>query len=484
MRKYHTCSLLMLLMVLPTIAVAQNGSRLIGTAFRGTINGEPMVLSDSTRYEYSGQRGGDLTTPDLKFDRSFDWGVDFMGELELQSGRARSYDGQENMLTDTSIVMNVPDPYVTSYMRWTYDAEGRPTSRVWFSNGDSINYATFAYTSTGKPAVNFNSSLTNGTWYNITETYTYNAMDSLTDKVVDSDWLSYSFHWDYTPEGWLAHHEELTPSGDLFLDYWYHPNGKLLATRAFGGQFGPQNDSVAYAWNDQFDTVMISSYNLILGADLPVSQRREAYDNDGLLIESINYQGVAPDFVPQSRMTTQRDAGGNPIVDSLFAWNGMAFVHVQCEFRSYDDLGNRTERIVANRVGPDLVPVFREYATYNGFGQITSSGSQDTLAGDFITTAEARWYYEEFATSVEESSVASVLNAFPNPCTDAVWIPLAGEQVVRGVDVVDAAGRQHRVIAQVRDQGIELSTATLPTGAYVVRLRTEGGVFRSRVIVE
>lgn len=484
MRNYHTSSVLALLMASPAIVLAQNGSRLIGTAFQGTINGEPMVLSDSTRYEYSGQRGGDLTTPDLKFDRSFDWGLDFMGALELQSGRSRSYDGQENMLTDTSIVINVPYPYVTSYMRWTYDAEGRPTSRVWFSSGDSINYTTYAYTATGKPAVNFNSSLTNGTWYNTTETYTYNAMDSLTDKVVDSDWLSYSFHWDYTPEGWLAHHEQLTPSGDLFLDYWYHPNGKLLATRAFGGQFGPQNDSVAYAWNDQFDTVMISSYNLFFGADLPVSQRQEIYDDDGLLIESFHYQGDAPDFVPLSRLTTQRDGAGNPILDSLFTWNGMAFEHLQCEFRSYDDMGNRTERIVANRVGPDLVPVFREYATYNGFGQITSSGSQDTLAGAFITTAEARWYYEEFATSVEESSVASALNAFPNPCTDAVWIPLPDGPVVRGLEVVDAAGRQHRVSAQVRDQGVEISTAALPAGAYVFRLRTEVRVIQARVMVQ
>lgn len=484
MRTNVTRFLLALLMSLPVIASAQTGSRLIGSAFRGEINGEDMVLSDSMLYVFSGQRGGDLNTPELKFDRSYDWGMDFMGNLELQSGQARTYDVQDNKLTDTSIVMNVPNPFVTAYMRWSYDAVGRPTSRVWFSNGDSINYATYAYTSSGKLANHFYSSLTSGTWYNTTETYTYNAMDSLTDKVVNSDWLSYSFHWTYSPEGSLMHHEQLTPSGDLFLDYWYHPNGKLSATRAVGAQFGPQNDSVAYAWSAQFNTVMVISYNLLFGGGLPNSQRREVYDDQGRLIESINYQGDAPNFVPLSRVTTYWDGAGDPVVDSLFTWDGAMFVHLQSELRSYDAMGNRTERIVANRVGPDMIPVLREYSTYNAYGQITTTGTQDSLAGGFITTAEGRYYYEEFVTSVDELWMQSTLRAYPNPCDREVSIALSSGQVVRRVDVYDAAGRQYPMVATIRDQRVDLSTTALPAGVYAVRLLTDTGISSARVMVE
>ena len=128
-----------------------------------------MVLSDSLQYTYSGTRGGDLTTPDVPFDRSYDWGLDVFNALERQSGQARTYDAADHALTDSSIVLNVPDPFVTGYLRWTYDVQGRPATQVGFQGADSVGFNSYTYTPTGKPAENFRSQLLGGTWLRMSD---------------------------------------------------------------------------------------------------------------------------------------------------------------------------------------------------------------------------------------------------------------------------------------------------------------------------
>jgi len=192
--------------------------------------------------------------------------LDAFNALELQTGHARAYDAADRALTDSSIVLNVPEPFVSDYLRWTYDSQGRTLTQVGFQGADSVGFNSYAYTVTGRPAQNFRSQLLGGSWYNTTEVFTYNAMDSLTDKVVTSDFLTYEFHWAYSPEGWLTHYEELTPSGDVHTVRYYHPNGKVLAVHTEGQEFGPQDDSTFYMWNATFDTVLVSVYNLFFSA--------------------------------------------------------------------------------------------------------------------------------------------------------------------------------------------------------------------------
>ena len=181
-------------LVLSTGLHAQTGSRLVGTSFRGAMDGMPLVLSDSLHYTYSGARGGDMGTSELQFDRSYHWGLGMSGSLALQNGHARTYDAVDHALTDSSVVFNGTDAIVTSFLRWTYDGQGRPVTQVGFQGPDSVGFTSYSYTATGKPEQTFRSQRVGGSWLNTTEVYTYNAMDSLTDKVVTSDFLSYAFH--------------------------------------------------------------------------------------------------------------------------------------------------------------------------------------------------------------------------------------------------------------------------------------------------
>lgn len=474
----------LMMILIPVGIQAQIGSRLVGYAFRSMNAIQLMVLSDSLQYTYTGERGGDLTT-ELKFDRSYQWSFDQFNVFALHSGHSRAYDSNDLVLTDSSLTLNVAPPVVTDYFRWTYDGQGRPATQVQFVGSDSTSFSSYSYTPSGKPAVNFRSQLSGGIWYDTTEDYTYNAMDSLTDKVVTSDFLSYAFHWVFSPEGWLVHYEELTPSGDLYTDRYYHTNGKLMAEHTTGSEFGPQNDSTFYGWNATFDTVLVYGYNLFFSATDPNYLFRYAYDVAGDQVEYVSYDLVGLDATPNYRQATTRTDDGQVLVDSSFTWDGTVFVHQTNENYAYDAEGHQLERIVSQYSGSDLVPIFGQFWTYNAAGQLTSAGNADMLNGTWVTSALSQWYYEDIALAVDNRAPSVSISAYPVPSTGEVTVTWGqGSAKLRNVRVYDAQGRLVLSRSDLPSTSTTLDLRGIAPGAYIVEVDDGAQVERTAIVLK
>jgi hypothetical protein len=470
--------LVLLLSTTVTIGSAQSLSRLIASSFR-SAQGEPqLVLLDSVFYTYSEGRGGDLTTPDLLYDESFHWQRS-NGTFTLIDGHARLYNALDQVAVDTSFAFP-RTPGAFSFVRWTYDGQGRPSTEVWFSGVDSIFYRTRTYTPSGKPATVFVSQPYQGAWANTLTTFTYNAVDSLTDRVVVSDFLSYAFRWRYSPEGWLVRYEEDTPSDPLAVDYYYYPNGKLMAQRDSAGAQPWMMDSTFYTWNSTFDTVVVDGYNGQFGFEQPNSRTRLAYDASGRQVERIPYEFVGNTWVPQSRQASTYTPFGALSVDSFFTWTGSAFAHALNETYTYAPDERILERVVHMNDNGTLVPVSRGTWTYNTYGQLVRTTQDDTLAGSWHTVGDQRYYYEEYAAGVAEGMRPSELRVFPNPAEDRVRC-LLPEGVPGTVTfaLYDAGGKRQPLRTQGSGQERVLHFEDAAPGLYL--LEVTAGTWRRTV---
>ena len=473
--KFH---LAILLSATATVGSAQALSRLIASSFRSG-QGEPLpVLLDSAFYTYSGGRGGDLTTLDLMYDVSFHWQL-AGGALTLTDGHARLYNGLDQVAADTSFPFP-RTPGAFSFVRWTYDGQGRPATEVWFSGADSLFYRSRTYTPSGKPATVFVSQPYQGSWANTLTTFTYNAVDSLTDRVVVSDFLSYAFRWSYSPEGWLVRYEEDTPSDPLAVDYYYYPNGKLMAQRDSAGAQPWMLDSTFYTWNSTFDTVVVDGYNGQFGFEQPTSRTRLAYDASGRQVERIPYEFVGNTWVPQSRQASTYTPFGAISVDSFFTWTGTAFDHALNEVYTYAPDERILERVVSMDQNGTLVPVSRGTWTYNTYGQLVRTTQEDTLAGNWHMLGDQRYYYEEYALGVLERPRPSELLVFPDPAEDQVRC-LLPEGVPGTVTfaLFDAEGKRRPIRSQGSGRERMLFFEDAAPGLYI--LEATGGTWRRTV---
>ncbi|MFZ1687619.1 MAG: hypothetical protein WAU70_09370 [Flavobacteriales bacterium] len=474
MRK-HVRYILILWTLCGTTLWAQDASRLVAASFRGMLNGIPLVLQDSTSYTYSDGRGGDLDDEELPFDNSFDMDM-VQGTLTLASGHCKAYNGLDHLVADSTVIFVNGSPMVTGFVRWTRDAQGRPLTESWFSGTDSIYYRNRSYTPTGKLAMLYYAQPFGGGWAETTETYTYNAQDSLTDKVVVSDFLGYSFHWEYSPDGRLVHREELTPSGDLFVDYYYHTNGKPLAQRDSAGPLGWQNDSLHYAWNATFDSVSIMRFNAAFGFSVAQEFKRKAYDAAGRQVELVLHEDQGGSWVPLSRQATTWSPGGTVIVDSAFHWNGSMFIHAFNEEFDHDADGRMLEQRIRANVNGAMVDVWRRTNAYNAWGQLTRSAMDDTSAGNWSTVTDQRYYYEDYATSTPTLPFTMTnLHAWPNPANSSIRFVLpAGFGSSVRFEVCDMQG--HRLTPVIDGWGSDrvMSLEGLAAGSYLLRACFEG----------
>jgi hypothetical protein len=459
--------LTLLLATTAAAGAAQPASRLIATSFRAE-QGEPQLVHlDSTYYTYSGERGGDLTSVDPLFDRSYHW-QRTNGSLSFTDGHVRFYNGLDQVVVDTSLQFPLA-PWAFSFVRWTYDEQGRPATEVWFSGSVSVFFRERTYTLSGKPATLFVSQPYEGAWANTTTTFTYNDVDSLTDRVVQSDFLSYAFRWRYSPEGWLVRYEEDTPSDPRFVDHYYFPNGKPMARRDSAGAQPWMIDSTFNDWNSTYDTVTVDDYNGQFGFEQPNGRARLAYDSFGRRIERVAYEAIAGTWVPLSRHATTYTAFGALSVDSFFTWNGAAFEHAMNETYSYAPDGQLLERVVTMDVDGTMVPVSRGTWTYNSYGQLTRATNEDTLGGGWRILGDQRYYYEEYVVGVSEDPSSFELVLYPNPATDRVCCTVpAGMAATVRFEWYDTTGKPIPIRSQGNGREYTVFVEGLASGVYIV----------------
>lgn len=87
----------------------------------------------------------------------------------------------------------------------------------------------------------------------------------------------------------------------------------------------------------------------------------------------------------------------------------------------------------------------------------------------------------DLSTGIERNDVSGSLACFPNPAPDKLWIAL--HETPLSMEVMDAAGRTHDLKNFIRrDHTWEADVSSIPSGLYVMLLRTASGLRTVRFI--
>jgi len=82
----------------------------------------------------------------------------------------------------------------------------------------------------------------------------------------------------------------------------------------------------------------------------------------------------------------------------------------------------------------------------------------------------------------EENLEQNFLKIFPNPATDEVWIELPESTTTSDIRIFDVAGKLYNQVHITNSQRVPLNIEALPSGAYVVELKTNRGFFNQKLI--
>lgn len=95
---------------------------------------------------------------------------------------------------------------------------------------------------------------------------------------------------------------------------------------------------------------------------------------------------------------------------------------------------------------------------------------------DSTTKITSAYYAEHGTTSVGQAAATQEqIRIFPNPTTDILNISLPKNVSNPQIIVTDVTGRSMPIAASLASSGYTINTAQLPTGMYLLRVRTAQG---------
>lgn len=135
----------------------------------------------------------------------------------------------------------------------------------------------------------------------------------------------------------------------------------------------------------------------------------------------------------------------------LFAISADAQVTVNY---TYDNLQRLTQASYSNGVGIQY--------SYDALGNRTQEARTSTL-------------------SVEQVSTEKSFKLYPNPFKDELFI-ISDNQIITGVSIIDVSGKVIKKISNLKTKSYRLEANGLPTGNYLVSVKTDIGVEVYKVI--
>lgn len=453
-------------------------SRLVAITNFGNANNQ-YELQDSSRYFFSGDRGGDLNSDWIYADSYIGWQY----EPQLQQYRnyntsAYTYDAQGRPVEDVYKMWDVNTQSWKNYNRrtWTYNTQGEiatETSEEWdqvnnvwkgafftmytydglnqlieekqqkWINNSWQNYHLYSYTYNGTEMTSRSTqSWTNNAWKNLYKyTLTYAG-----GKVITETYQT----WDNVNNGWKNQLKSL---------YSYNSSGTLSdkETKVW-------NNNV---WNNDDWTTFTYTATDKLETQLAKDWLNNAWQN----LYKFDYTYNAQDKVKE-RIGT--------------AWTNNAWENSSKYIYSYDANGNL---ISETQALPYLNSLWKFHArslySYNSFDQQTMRATE-TYNGSQLAwliganDSKTIYYYEEHATTGTPNlkQLAAELTVYPNPATDHVNVSIKMEKP-EGAQLVicDMYGRivvmaNYPAMTQWNDQ---LDVSKLASGMYQCIVRTASG---------
>jgi hypothetical protein len=363
--------------------VAQTSSRLVAKS-DWTFQGAAFKAVDSTYYNYSGSRGGDLKHQ-LKYDNFTTW--DFLGDTAYRNAwnYVQTFDSSNNLKSTVAYMWNA------SSSTWV------PVTNT-LDNYDTMNRITTMILQTW-----------NGTmWVPSTEhVYSYNSSNELYLDLLQN-WNAFTTNWDPASQ----------------KTYYYDASNKLIneTDQVFIATVPTYTTQYAYTYSTAKNTTTVSTWS------------GTGWVNDSLYTNTF-------DSTTGNRIMSSAQSYN---ASSLVWTNGT--LHLYSNFVS--GLPQTDVYQKWDSAGSGLwVNVMQFTNTYNSYNQLTSStGSSWNIVGLFefaVNDPMSRYYYATYSTSVKNVlNEGGDVNIYPVPAQNMLHVDLKWTQAQTAtISMYDMQGR-------------------------------------------
>lgn len=416
-----------------------------GTAYRLTgysrYDHDEGRIMDSSRYEYSAQRGSyffdefeNLNAPGGWHHSRPDRYVNLRDESKGGSGEVANVYDAANQITETITRME----WGTFKMEWNYDAAGRAV-RMLQSDSSDMGWQRG-----------------NGYYYR------YNAAGLRTqDSIRDEDANEFV--------GIVRYHYDAAGNQDTMASL--HWNGSELVTDYMYiskyGTGGRMSEGTSYFMNESRDLVPAERFSYVYDAVGKISMSTVSAFYEGAWLpqsrDTIGYTGSKSLYTYRRTETWDLDAlAWTPLRSWRYALDGQE----RWSTEYYDDAK-----------GGALVPESMMTIAYSPAGLVTIAKGYryDAGSGGYEDSPfeEDRFYYESYQTTdVRETVAGAELRLWPNPAGSELMLASRGVTVKAAV----ALGANGQRIAMPVQRGMtqQFDVSALPAGVYFLQVWVEG----------
>ncbi|RYE25953.1 MAG: T9SS type A sorting domain-containing protein [Sphingobacteriales bacterium] len=399
-----------------------NASRLLSSG-TNIYDGNSYLLSDSSRYFYSGTRG---------FYNSLweDWDYDTAKFMHFTSGAFRPTDRSYNQYNTTNKPTLMANE-ASDGSNWL------PEDRTNITYDASGNVATYEYES------NSGSGLANE--------YRVNASYDGSNKLISA-----------TEQEWDALN---TIYQDAYrTTYSYNTNGDVLEEQYenFNGTSWDLTSRASYTYDANFNNTEILQENYNTGNWTPTYRSTNMFDPNNDLIKSMSEVYTSGNWQQTDESYFTYDGRHNAVTSEYRGYNGTAIIpssYSTMTFNSYNQM---------------LTLVSKSWdAAANQF---------ELKQGD----ADMRWHYEEFPVGVNEVArqAKATFTVFPVPAANFVNISMNLEKP-QGVFIVlqDISGKVLKTWNEAANKQFnkKLNTESIAPGNYIIKVMAGGEQYTQQV---
>ncbi len=446
-------------------------SRLI-TSSSYQHDGAKFVPSDSARYAYTGDRGGDA----LNFPKS-DTAVSFTYSTATMAWGNKTmllqtFDAKSNMLSyvtrawdnATSSWKNSAGNYYTYTTVAGKDLQETLVAQSWDIATSSWKNTTkyiFSYNADGESDTTFLQTwdAPSTSWKNSKMAeYVYNSSDKTLTEIIEYNWNSVSGKWDKYRRNFHQYDVNLNmvfktqESWNSGTSAWVYVKRDLYTYDASKNKktHTLQNwNAGTAAWDNSNKELF--TYNT---ANIMTSQTDQYWD------------GATSAFINSTKTDYSLDAGNNITMELYALWDKPS-----TSWKQY----------------------LRTQYTYNSYNQRTSSIRDRWNSGGFweytLNDYKRNYYYEEYTLGVKEIAIASVgnLNVYPNPASSVVNIYMQWAKPQQfEVLIINSVGQVvYRMAEQAQTSyARSIPVSELQNGVYYVVLKGETDKITKTILIQ
>ena len=393
-------------------------SRIIGAAGRSYDEDlGAVVLNDTARLSYTGDRGGDLNDEQINFDEINFYEM-YDGVLYAESKEKQTFDSRDNVITSTyqewdddlGALADVDKTFntFTSFDKVLRDSTIRMEGTIWINSGRNYN--------------------------------TYDAAQNLIENIAfdwgGSEWYNYKSVYTYTAANKVA------------TEYF-------MAKEATATDFDTLSRTL-YTY-DVADRLIKELYqSKMMGVFVNNDQRNYTYDASGRLIQEVNdfWDASGAAWVNIQNTINTYDGAGNKVKATNFRKEGSAVDSSYRYLYTYNTYGQATREI---------------YQRWD----------EDPASWDALYQEDQAFYYEEYVTaSVKQIPLAGSLKVYPIPAKDELYVTMLLDKAQAAtITLVDMQGRllSSRTITAAQTINETIALGNMASGNYFLSIIGDNG---------